>query len=87
MPTYDYQCRKCGYKFERFQGIKEEPVKTCPECSGKVDRLISGCGLIFKGKGFYITDYKNKDSKAARSGTEKPVEKKDTPAKEAATKE
>ena len=68
MPTYKYECDKCGYQFEKFQGMTDPPVKTCPKCKGKVRRLISsGAGLIFKGKGFYQTDYKKsgekKDSK------------------------
>lgn len=59
MPTYDYRCEKCGYEFEKFQGIKDAPVTECPECKGQVKRLIgTGAGIIFKGKGFYQTDYK-----------------------------
>jgi putative FmdB family regulatory protein len=64
MPTYDYECEKCGHRFEAFQSISEKPLKSCPECSGPVKRLIgAGAGLIFKGSGFYITDYKNKTTK------------------------
>ncbi len=61
MPTYDYKCLNCGYRFEYFQKITDEPLKTCPKCGGEVKRLLSG-GLppIFKGNGFYETDYKNK---------------------------
>jgi len=60
MPTYEYECTKCGHRFERFQKMSDPPVKTCPECKGKVKRLISGgSGLIFKGSGFYITDYRS----------------------------
>jgi len=60
MPTYDYKCEKCGEVFERFQKITDDPVKKCPECSGPVRRLIgTGSGLIFKGSGFYQTDYKD----------------------------
>ncbi|MBN1339450.1 MAG: FmdB family transcriptional regulator [Bacteroidales bacterium] len=63
MPTYDYQCTKCGHTFEVFQSMTEPSLKTCPECAGKVKRLISGgSGLIFKGSGFYITDYKKSNS-------------------------
>lgn len=61
MPTYEYQCRKCGKVFEHFQSMAEEPLTHCvfEKCRGKVDRLISaGSGLIFKGSGFYQTDYK-----------------------------
>jgi len=59
MPTYEYECRECGHAFERFQGINEEPIAECPECGGAVRRLISsGGGLVFKGPGFYATDYR-----------------------------
>lgn len=62
MPTYDYECEKCGYKFEAFQSMTSEPLKECPKCKGKVRRLIgTGAGLIFKGSGFYATDYKKKN--------------------------
>ncbi|MBF0215810.1 MAG: zinc ribbon domain-containing protein [Candidatus Omnitrophica bacterium] len=60
MPTYEYKCDKCDKIFEVFQGIKDEPIKNCPKCKSKVKKLIStGAGLIFKGKGFYQTDYKS----------------------------
>ena len=65
MPTYEYRCRACEHAFERMQGITEAPVRTCPKCSKrKVERLISsGGGLIFKGSGFYITDYRSQGYK------------------------
>jgi len=63
MPTYEYECQDCGHRFEMFQSMLEDPYKTCPVCRGKVKRLIGpGGGLIFKGSGFYITDYKKKDT-------------------------
>ncbi|PJB01705.1 MAG: FmdB family transcriptional regulator [Ignavibacteria bacterium CG_4_9_14_3_um_filter_36_18] len=64
MPTYDYKCLECNHRFELFQSMTAEPVKLCPKCSGKVKRLIgAGSGPIFKGTGFYQTDYKNPSSK------------------------
>ncbi len=61
MPTYEYQCHQCGKKFEEFQSISSEPFFACPKCLTKVKRSISGgMGVIFKGSGFYLTDYKNK---------------------------
>jgi len=66
MPTYEYECKKCGKTFEVFQSMKDEPLKTCPnkKCKGKVKRLIgTGAGLIFKGSGFYITDYRSDNYK------------------------
>lgn len=74
MPTYEYVCEKCGHNFEQFQLISAKPLTTCPKevCAkktwgkGKVKRAISGgAGLIFKGSGFYITDYRSEGYKAA----------------------
>ncbi len=66
MPTYQYRCTTCGYEFEEFQSITEDPIEVCPACKGKTRRLISGgAGLIFKGSGFYITDYRDKSYKSA----------------------
>ena len=59
MPTYEYECQKCHHRFEVFQSIKDKPKKACPKCRGRVKRLLgTGAGLIFKGSGFYITDYR-----------------------------
>ncbi len=63
MPTYDYKCKACGQTFEQFHSMKDEPVKDCFLCGkkGEVERMISnGSGIIFKGTGFYVTDYKKK---------------------------
>ena len=59
MPTYEYECTKCKRVFEEFQKITDKPLLRCPNCRGKLRRLISGgVGIIFKGSGFYTTDYK-----------------------------
>ena len=82
MPTYEYKCLDCGIQFDRFQSITEDPIQECPECSGQTKRLIgAGAGLIFKGSGFYITDYrsegykesakKDKDSSSSGDGDSK----------------
>ncbi len=81
MPTYEYQCEDCGHEFEEFQPISDPPVTICPKCNGRTKRVISGgAGLIFKGSGFYITDYRNsqykKDASKDKSGGTKPPEKK-----------
>lgn len=61
MPTYEYECDKCGKTFEKFQKMSDEALKACPKCGGSVQRLIgSGGGIIFKGSGFYENDYKKK---------------------------
>jgi putative FmdB family regulatory protein len=83
MPTYEYECRKCGERFERFQSITEKPLKRCPSCRGAVRRLLgTGAGIIFKGSGFYETDYRSRSYKEAAkkeqgeagSGAAKPKE-------------
>ena len=76
MPTYEYKCDACGHAFEKFQSIKADPIKVCPNCGQeRVRKLISmGAGLIFKGSGFYITDYRDKgyaDSAKADGGGDK----------------
>ncbi|HEX7859179.1 MAG TPA: FmdB family zinc ribbon protein [Verrucomicrobiae bacterium] len=88
MPTYEYVCEKCDHKFDHYQSIKDEPIKTCPQekCGmkkwgkGKVRRAIgAGAGLIFKGSGFYITDYRSENYKQAakkESGGESKTESK-----------
>ena len=72
MPNYDYECTKCGNEFEAFQKMTDKPLSKCPKCSGKVKRLIgAGSGIIFKGSGFYETDYKKKRRSAADSSKDK----------------
>ena len=64
MPTYEYECSKCKKVYEQFQSITEEPLKKCKYCKGKVKRLIgAGGGIIFKGNGFYATDYRKSEYK------------------------
>jgi putative FmdB family regulatory protein len=75
MPTYEYKCEACGHRFEKFQSITAAPIRKCPACNkSKVKRLIGmGAGLLFKGSGFYITDYRpdsyNKAAKADAPAT------------------
>lgn len=80
MPTYDYICQNCGYRIEVFQSIKEEPLTKCMKCGmTTLKRVISGgAGLIFKGSGFYLTDYKNKKKKSEIKQTKEMTEKKTT---------
>lgn len=64
MPTYDYRCESCNKTFEYFQNMSDEPLNKCPDCNRKVRRLVSGgTGLIFKGSGFYLTDYAKDNTK------------------------
>ena len=96
MPTYDYICNNCGYEFEEFHSMSADPVNLCPKCGHlSVERKISGgSGLIFKGSGFYITDYAKKKSspkseniKADKKSDNKPKTKPaDTPKKSTESK-
>jgi len=66
LPTYIYLCESCGTRLEKFHGINESPCFLCPSCSGQLERQISGgAGFIFKGPGFYATDYRSESYKKA----------------------
>jgi putative FmdB family regulatory protein len=85
MPTYDYQCQKCGFEFEREQRITEDPIKTCPECkSRKAKRLLSASNFILKGGGWYADGYgssggkKSADSSSATSESDSSSSDKST---------
>jgi putative FmdB family regulatory protein len=78
MPTYEYVCTKCGHEMEAFQSMKDAPLKLCPACKRRTLRrkVGGGAGLIFKGTGFYITDYKKKPvDQAAPAAPAAPVAK------------
>jgi putative FmdB family regulatory protein len=71
MPTYDYVCDNCSYHFEEFQSITAEPLTKCPKCNGHVRRLIgTGNGFLFKGNGFYTTDYRSESYKSSKQKEE-----------------
>ena len=79
MPTYEYVCLNCSHKFEKFQSMKDERLKECPNCKGKIKRLIgAGAGTIFKGSGFYHTDYKNSSGSTDKKKIEKTTAVKKT---------
>lgn len=75
MPTYDYKCKTCEHTWEEFQSIKAKPTKKCPECGKRTaQRVIGpGAGIIFKGSGFYITDYRSDSYKKAAEADKKPA--------------
>ncbi|MHC4148195.1 MAG: FmdB family zinc ribbon protein [Planctomycetota bacterium] len=83
MPTYEYMCENCGHRLERFQSITARPIRICPACGKReLKRLIgSGAGIIFKGSGFYQTDYRSENYKNAEKSEKKPdTAKKETKA-------
>lgn len=86
MPTYDYRCSACSHRFELFQSMKDRPKRTCPKCGKKaLERLIgAGAALLFKGSGFYQTDYRSESYKKAAGAEAKPGESKPAEAKPAA---
>ena len=77
MPLYEYECDCCGVRFERRQPMTADPLKECPECGGDIHRLFHPVGVIFKGKGFYVTDNRSK----AKSSTAVPKTRDDTKSK------
>ncbi len=87
MPTYEYECRGCRHRFELWQAMTARPLRKCPRCGKiKVRRLIgAGAGLIFKGSGFYSTDYRTSGYKA-RANADKPAAPPKTTAKDGPTK-
>jgi putative FmdB family regulatory protein len=94
MPLYEYQCKKCGHRFEKIQKFSDKPVKKCPECGGAVEQTISAPAVQFKGSGWYVTDYAKKSSSAASSDSgskdtkdSKDGKKDDKPKAESSAKE
>ena len=91
MPTYSYECESCGYEFEQFQSITAKALRKCPNCGKpKLRRLIgTGAGVIFKGSGFYETDYRSDSYKKAaekeKTGPEKDTSKKEGKSESKAT--
>jgi putative FmdB family regulatory protein len=86
MPTYEYECTKCGHTFEAFQSIMDKPLSRCPECKSAVRRVINGgLGVIFKGSGFYSTDNKRGSALAGGNGSSKDKDKTPEKPKESTT--
>jgi len=89
MPLYEYQCQKCGHRFERIQRFSDPLVKKCPECNGKVEQLLTAPAVQFKGSGWYVTDYARKSRTGSGSKAEsesKSDSDKDTGKKESKPK-
>jgi putative FmdB family regulatory protein len=69
MPTYEYECQKCGHRFDEFQSMTAKPLVRCPKCKGKLKRLVgAGAGFLFKGSGFYATDYRSSSYQEKKKG-------------------
>jgi len=77
MPTYGYRCRSCGNEFEVLQKISDPPLVTCPKCAGKLDKMVYAAGIIYKGSGYYNTDYKS-GSKGSEKASDKASDKADS---------
>lgn len=85
MPTYVYGCDVCGHRFEKFQRFSDDPIKVCPECEGKVRRIFQPAGIVFKGSGWHINDYK-RAGKAESEGAKAESTSKDEGAKDEGAK-
>ena len=83
MPIYGYRCSNCGHQFEIQQRMSDEPLKVCPKCQGKLTKILYPAGVIFKGSGFYTTDYKGSGSEASVNGASSTPETKSEPKPEA----
>jgi putative FmdB family regulatory protein len=81
MPLYEYECKKCGHRFEKIQKFSDRMVKKCPECGGAVEQVISAPAVQFKGSGWYVTDYAKKSSSAGSSGESGSKDKRDEKSK------
>src|SRR5579863_7445389 len=81
MPLYEYECKKCGHRFEKIQKFSDKMVKKCPDCGGPVEQMISAPAVQFKGSGWYVTDYAKKSSSPGSSGDSSSKEKKDEKSK------
>jgi putative FmdB family regulatory protein len=71
VPIYEYQCEACNHKFEVIQKMSDKPIKKCVLCQGKVQKILSAPGLLFKGSGWYVTDYANPERKKAMEADKK----------------
>jgi len=82
MPLYEYECKKCGHRFEKIQLYSAKMVKKCPECGGQVEQMISAPAVQFKGSGWYVTDYAKKSSAPAGESSSSKDSSRDKDAKD-----
>lgn len=85
MPTYSYKCTECGHQFDAKQRMTDDPLTECPVCGGPVRRIVGSVGIVFKGKGFYVTDHRSSNGsgrvQTPDSSTDKPAKTKETSGK------
>jgi len=82
MPTYEYECKDCGHRFEVFQRITDDPISACGKCGGQVRRVLFPVGILFKGSGFHVTDYPKPEPSGGDGGDAKSAEPKSEKTKE-----
>lgn len=91
MPLYEYECKKCGHRFEKIQKFSDRMVRKCPDCGGVVEQMISAPAVQFKGSGWYVTDYAKKSSAPSEGGSKdskkEEKSKSESSSKESSTKE
>src|SRR6266566_8540505 len=87
MPLYEYECKKCGHRFEKIQLYSDKMVKKCPECGGQVEQMISAPAVQFKGSGWYVTDYPKKSSSPGSAGGDSKEKKDDKSKSDSGSKE
>ncbi len=87
MPLYEYECKKCGHRFEKIQKFSDKMVKKCPKCGGRVEQMISAPAVQFKGSGWYVTDYAKKSTAPSSDGGGKESKKEDKSKPDGSSKE
>ena len=85
MPTYQYACTECGHQLEAVQSFSDEPLTVCPDCAGRLRKVFSGVGIVFKGSGFYRNDSRKADTSGDKPSTEKPAAAKSDSKSESST--
>jgi len=82
MPVYEYACAECGHHFEQYRKVTEPPPRRCPKCRGRVKKVFRPVGIIFKGSGFHVTDYRKPEKKEPAEPSKKPAESTSTKRKD-----
>ena len=83
MPTYEYECKDCGHRFEAFQRITDDPISACEKCGGRVSKVFHPVGIVFKGSGFHVNDYPSSGNGGKKSESKDSKDPKPEPVKDA----